>query len=116
MRVASSMQRSRVSRKGQDLTVRRIGLSSLTMPSKVVGGNTVAGSAMLECNAAPGPIKVEFNSSNPALVHAEPASLMVPVGTQSAAFNLSTSPAQACERCVDLRHSKWHSSGPRMPR
>ena len=81
--------------KGQDLTVRRIGLSSLTMPSKVVGGNTVAGSAMLECNAAPGPIKVEFNSSNPALVHAEPASLMVPVGTQSAAFNLATSPVQA---------------------
>ena len=81
--------------KGQDLTVRRIGVSSLTMPSKVVGGNTVAGSAVLECNAAPGPIKVEFDSSNPALVHAEPASVLVPVGTRLAAFNLATSPVVA---------------------
>jgi len=81
--------------KGQDLTVRRIGLSSLTMPSKVVGGNTVAGSAVLECNAAPGPIKVEFDSSNPALVHVEPASVLVPVGTRLAAFNLATSSVQA---------------------
>ena len=64
------------------------------MPSKVVGGNTVAGSAVLECNAAPGPIKVEFDSSNPALVHAEPASVLVPVGTRLAAFNLATSPVQ----------------------
>jgi trimeric autotransporter adhesin len=77
----------------QPLTVRPIGLSSLTVkPSSVAGGNTVAGKATLECKAGPGPITVDLASNNPAVAAPVAANLVVAQGTQSVTFDVATSP------------------------
>ena len=80
----------------QPLTLRPIGLSSLTLtPATVVGGNTSSGLAKLQCVAGPGPVLVEFASAKPATAAPQVASVLVPVGTQTAAFNVSTAPVAA---------------------
>ena len=79
--------------KGQDLRVRRIGVSSVTVtPSSIVGGYTASGAAVLECNAAPSPITVSFDSNNAAVAQAVPATLVVPVGLRSTSFDVTTNP------------------------
>ena len=50
--------------KSATLTVRRIGLSSISLlPTTQVGGLSVAGKATLECSAALGPIDVQLASN-----------------------------------------------------
>lgn len=80
----------------QPLTLRPIGMSSLTLtPTTVVGGNTSSGLARLQCVAGPGPVLVEFASAKPATAAPNVSSVVVPVGTQTAAFTVSTAPVTA---------------------
>jgi subtilisin family serine protease len=80
----------------QDLTLRPMGLYSLTLtPNPVVGGNPVSGTAKLECKAGPGPISVALSSSNPAIASPDTASLVIPGGTQSMSFGVTTFPVAA---------------------
>jgi hypothetical protein len=77
----------------QDLAVRPIGLTSVTLtPIRVVGGKPVTGTAKLECEAAPGDVTVELGSSNPAIANPVATSLVVPVGLQSQPFDVTTMP------------------------
>jgi hypothetical protein len=76
----------------QVLTVRPMGLSSLTLtPSTVVGGQPVIGKATLECKAGPGPITVDLASSNAAVANPVAVDLVVPQGVQSQTFDVATS-------------------------
>jgi hypothetical protein len=80
----------------QNLTVRPMGLLSLSLsPSSVAGSNPVDGTAKLECAAAPGPITVDLGSSNPAIASPVAASLVLPQGLQSVNFNVATTAVQA---------------------
>jgi hypothetical protein len=75
----------------RQLTVRPMGLASLTFATPtVVGGNKAIGTATLECKAAPGPITVELASSSPAVAYPVAASISVPQGIKSAAFDVAT--------------------------
>jgi hypothetical protein len=80
----------------QNLTARPIGMLSVTLtPTTAVGGKPVAGSAKLECAAAPGPIAVTLGSSNPAVAHPVAASIVVPQGLQSQPFTVTTASVMA---------------------
>lgn len=75
----------------QPLRVRRIGLSALTLkPARIVGGIPVAGKATLECKAAPGPITVDLSSNDSDVAQPVAASLVVPQGVESVAFDVTT--------------------------
>jgi hypothetical protein len=75
----------------RQLTVRPIGLVSLTFSTPtVVGGNKAIGTATLECKAAPGPITVDLGSSRPAVAYPVAPSISVPQGIKSAAFDVAT--------------------------
>jgi hypothetical protein len=75
----------------RQLTVRPIGLASLTFSTPaVVGGNKAIGTATLECRAAPGPITVDLGSSRPAVAYPVAPSISVPQGIKSAAFDVAT--------------------------
>jgi hypothetical protein len=75
----------------RQLTVRPMGLASLAFATPtVVGGNEAIGTATLECKAAPGPITVELASSSPAVAYPVAASISVPQGIKSAAFDVAT--------------------------
>jgi hypothetical protein len=78
------------------LTLRRIGLQSLSVtPSQIVGGAGAAGVARLECRAGPGPITVQLSGTDPAVARPTVASIEIPVGAQSGAFAVQTSPVLA---------------------
>ena len=78
--------------KSATLTVRRIGMLSVTLtPTTVAGTNPVAATAKLECKAAPGPITVDLASSNTAIAKPVAANIVVPQGLQSAPFDVATS-------------------------
>jgi len=80
----------------QDLTVRPMGLASVTLtPTSVVGSQPVTGQATLECNAGPEPITVDLSSNNASAAHPVAASIVVPQGLKSASFDVSTKPVQA---------------------
>ncbi len=80
----------------QPLTVRPMGLSSLTLsPTTVVGSQPVTGKATLECKAGPGPVAVDLSSSNPAVASPVAASIVVPQSLQSSNFNVVTNAVQA---------------------
>jgi probable HAF family extracellular repeat protein len=73
------------------LKVRPIGMDSVTLtPNPVVGGRNVAGTAKLECKAAPGPITVSLSSSNSAVAKPTNSTVVVPAGTQAASFTVRT--------------------------
>ena len=73
------------------LSVRRIGLLSVELDrTTVVGTKPVAGTAKLECKAAPGPITVNLASSNPAVANPVAVSIVVPQGLQSVPFDVAT--------------------------
>jgi hypothetical protein len=73
------------------LSVRRIGMLSVGLvPTSVTGTHRVAGTAKLECKAAPGPIMVNLASSNSAVAHPVAASIVVPQGLQSVSFDVVT--------------------------
>jgi len=75
----------------QQLTVRPIGMLSLTLSvSTVVGGRKVSGKAKLECEAAPGPVTVSLSSSNPAIASPVAASIVIAQGVQSETFDVGT--------------------------
>jgi hypothetical protein len=75
----------------QDLTVTPMGLYSMTLsPTSVAGGNPVAGTVKLVCNAGPGPVTVELGSSDAAVAFPVAGSVVVPQGIRSASFELAT--------------------------
>ena len=77
----------------EQLTVRPIGMLYLTLSSTAaVGGSKVIGKARLDCKAAPGPIKVDLGSSNPAIASPVAASIVIPQGMQEETFDVTTSP------------------------
>lgn len=77
----------------QPLTLRPMGLQSVTLAQKaVVGGAEVAGTAKLECAAGPGPIEVSLASSLPEVAAVMPAMLTIPAGESTGAFTVATVP------------------------
>jgi hypothetical protein len=75
----------------QPLTVRPMGLSSLSLkPSSVPGSQPAAGTATLECAAGPGPVTVELASSRPEVANPVAASVVVPQGLKSVPFEVVT--------------------------
>jgi len=80
----------------QDLTLKPIGMKSVTLtPTSVVGGTQVVGKANLECKAGPGPILVDLASSNAAVASPIAASISVEQGMLSANFDVTTNTVQA---------------------
>ena len=80
----------------QSLKVRPIGPLSVTLaPNPVFGGNSVVGTANLECIAGPGPVEVALASSNTAVARPVATSIVVPQGLRSATFAVVTSPVFA---------------------
>jgi hypothetical protein len=78
---------------GQPLTLRPMQMYSLSLtPTTVIGGNMVSGTAKLECKAGPGPVTVSLASTNAAVANPTVASISVPVGYTSAAFQVATTP------------------------
>ena len=74
------------------LTVRPIGVQSVALsPNPVIGGNSVTGTATLECAAAPNDITVSLSSTNPAVAQPATASLLFAAGTRTMTFPVSTS-------------------------
>lgn len=74
------------------LTVRPMGVQSVTLtPNPVVGGNTVTGTATLECAAAPGDIAVALSSTNSSVAQPATATLLFPAGTRARTFTVNTS-------------------------
>jgi hypothetical protein len=70
-----------------------MGLSAIALtPPGVVGSMPVAGTATLECKAAPGPIRVDLSSSMAAAARPVAAYIFVPQGLQSAPFDVATFP------------------------
>jgi hypothetical protein len=81
--------------RSESLTVRRIGLSALTLtPTSVVGSQPATGKATLECKAGPGPIAVDLSSNSPAAASPVAASIVIPQGLQSANFDVTTNAVQ----------------------
>lgn len=77
----------------QSLTVRPMALLSIALaPTSVVGGGVVAATAKLECKAGPGDILVELGSTNAAVANPAVPSVVVPAGTQSVPFTVTTAP------------------------
>ena len=75
----------------QDLSIRPIGVSAITLtPSTVTGGKTIAGTATLDCGAAPAGITVRVISSNPAVASPVPSTITIPKGQSSANFQVTT--------------------------
>lgn len=75
-----------------DLAVRPIRLSALTLtPTSVAGGNTAIGKVTLECKAGPGPVEVQLSSTNPSVADPVAPSIFVPQGLQAATFDVATS-------------------------
>ena len=91
--VTASLGRASLS---QPLTVRPMGLTSVTLtPTSVVGSQPATGKATLECNAGPGPITVDLSSNNPAVASPVAASIVVPQGVKTANFDVTTTAVQA---------------------
>jgi hypothetical protein len=81
--------------RSESLTVRRIGLSALTLtPTSVVGSQPVTGKATLECNAGPGPITVDLSSNSAGVAYPVATSVVVPQGLKSASFDVATNAVQ----------------------
>jgi hypothetical protein len=85
----------------QPLTVRPIGLASVTLtPTSVAGSQPVTGKATLECKAGPGPITVDLSSKNAAVASPVAASIVVPQGLQTATFDVATNPVLATTKAT----------------
>jgi hypothetical protein len=86
---------------GQPLTVRPMLMYSVSLtPTTVIGGNMVSGTAKLECKAGPGPVAVSLASTNAAVANPTVASISVPVGYTSAAFQVATTPVAASSKAT----------------
>jgi acetyl esterase/lipase len=75
----------------QGLTVRPIGVASLTLsPNPVTGPAPVQGTVALECPAAPGDIAVGLSSSSTGVAQTAVASLVISTGESQGAFTVTT--------------------------
>lgn len=80
--------------KSATLTVRRIGVLTVTGgPNPIIGGDTVAGNVTLECAAPPGGIVVTLSDTVAATTL--PASITIPAGVTSQAFQIKTTAVAA---------------------
>jgi hypothetical protein len=85
------------------LTVRPLAVSSLVLgPNPVTGPGRVDGSVLLECAAGPGGMTVRLSSSNTAVAWTSSASIVIPAGTATGRFTVSTADVTAT-RYVDVR-------------
>jgi hypothetical protein len=88
--------------KSVSVTVRRIGLASLTLnPTTVTAGQTSTGTVTLERPAGPSSITVTLTSSNTA-VATVPASISIPAGTTSKTFTVTTSQTVSATTTVTI--------------
>jgi len=86
---------------GQPLTVRPMLMYSVSLtPTTVIGGSMVSGTAKLECKAGPGPVAVSLASTNGAVANPTVASISVPVGYTSAAFQVATTPVAVSSKAT----------------
>jgi hypothetical protein len=75
----------------KQLTVRPIGVQSVTLnPKTVVGGNPVTGTATLECAAGPNDISVALSSTKPSVAQPAVPSVVVPAGAKTMTFQVNT--------------------------
>ena len=78
--------------RGAGLTVRPIGVASLTLsPNPVVGPAPVQGTVVLECPAAPGDIAVALSSTTASVARPDATSLTIPAGQSQGTFGITTS-------------------------
>ena len=78
------------------LTVRPITVKSVTLaPNPVTGGQAVVGTVKLDCGAQPADLTVTLSSSKPAVAAPTAASIVIPAGTDSKTFDVTTSPVAA---------------------
>jgi hypothetical protein len=78
------------------LTVRPITVKSVSLtPNPVSGGNSVVGTVKLDCGAQPADLVVALSSSKPALAAPTVASLVIPQGSDTATFDVTTAPVSA---------------------
>ena len=76
---------------GQALTLRPMGMLSLTSAtSTVVGGAALDLTAKLECKAGPGPVTVGLSSTNPAVANPVTPNVVIPLGVQTAVVTVRT--------------------------
>lgn len=77
--------------KSQDVTVRPIGVASLTLsPNPVVGPGTVDATVSLDCPAGPGAITVSLSSSSASVANVSVPSLTFSVGETTKTFTVTT--------------------------
>ncbi|HEV2915112.1 MAG TPA: BACON domain-containing carbohydrate-binding protein [Pyrinomonadaceae bacterium] len=82
--------------KTASLTVRPIGVSGVAVsPNPIVGGNAATGRVSLECVAGPGNITVTLSDNLTATTL--PASIVVPAGTSSQTFQITTAAVSATQ-------------------
>jgi hypothetical protein len=75
------------------LTIRPITVKSVSlMPNPVIGGHAVVGTVKLDCGAQPADLGVTLSSSKPSLAAPTVSSLVIPQGSDSATFDVTTSP------------------------
>ena len=87
--------------RSQPLTVRPMGMLSVALtPNPILGGNTTAGTAKLECKAGPGPIAIDLASTNATIASPTTSRITVAAGMQSGAFLVTTSPVAASTRAT----------------
>jgi hypothetical protein len=78
------------------LTVRPITVKSVSLtPNPVSGGTSVAGTVQLDCGAQPADLVVALSSSKPALAAPTVSSLVIPQGSDTATFDVTTVPVSA---------------------
>jgi Beta-propeller repeat len=85
------------------LRVRPIAVQALTLgPNPVTGPGRVDAAIFLECPAAPGDVLVKLSSSNPAVAWTSAPSILIPAGTSTGRFTISTADVGATQY-VDIR-------------
>ena len=78
------------------LKVRPISVKTVTLaPNPVVGGAPVLGTVTLDCHAQPADLTVTLSSTKPSVAAPSSPSIVVPQGTDSKTFNITTSPVAA---------------------
>jgi WD40 repeat protein len=83
----------------RQLTIRPIGVSSLTLtPSPVTGGTPVSGTVTLECNAGPSGVTVHLSSSLPAVAQPAPSDVAIPTGQKTGNIAVTTTPVSATKK------------------
>lgn len=75
------------------LTIRPITVKSVSLtPNPVIGGNAVVGTVKLDCGAQPAALGVTLSSSKPLLAAPTVSPLVIPQGSNSATFDVTTNP------------------------